>query len=124
VLVIRPFMLTLSGYYVRGQVNKSQSQPIMKRKASFMEMNNGEIIESQNSIKFENVPIYTPNGDLLIAQINLELAPGMHCIVTGPNGCGKSSLFRILGSLWPIFSGKLFRPKLQNMFYIPQVIDG
>ena len=38
-----------------------------------MEMNNGEIIEGQNTIKFENVPIYTPNGDLLIAQINLEV---------------------------------------------------
>jgi ATPase subunit of ABC transporter with duplicated ATPase domains len=82
----------------------------------------GEIIPSEN-IKFEDVPVYTPNGDLLVDKLTFEIKPGMNCIVTGPNGCGKSSLFRILGSLWPIFGGKLYRPSLDRMFYIPQVFS-
>lgn len=52
--------------------------------------------------------------------MNFKINPGMNCIVSGPNGCGKSSSFRILGSLWPLWNGKLYRPKFEKLFYIPQ----
>jgi len=35
-------------------------------------MNQGQIIEGDD-IKFENVPIYTPNGDLISSPISFEV---------------------------------------------------
>ena len=76
--------------------------------------------EEEPFIEFERVPIATPNGDILLQEMSFRVNRGMNCMITGPNGCGKSSLFRILGSLWPLFGGKLTKPPLDEIFYVPQ----
>ncbi|KAH6583999.1 hypothetical protein BASA50_002435 [Batrachochytrium salamandrivorans] len=78
------------------------------------------VIEHSDSIKFDNVPIVSPNGDVLVEALSFHVDPGMHLLVVGPNGSGKSSLFRILGGLWPVYGGTVSKPEIKSVFYIPQ----
>ncbi|XP_037762461.1 ATP-binding cassette sub-family D member 3 isoform X3 [Chelonia mydas] len=80
----------------------------------------GEIINTDNLIKFDHVPLATPNGDILIRDLNFEVQSGANVLICGPNGCGKSSLFRVLGELWPLFGGCLTKPERGKLFYVPQ----
>ncbi|CAF1005080.1 unnamed protein product [Adineta steineri] len=80
----------------------------------------GQIRTQDGIIKFENVKLMTPNGDVLIENLNFTVRSGQNVIVVGPNGCGKSSLFRTIGELWPIASGTLTKPGSGHLFYIPQ----
>ncbi len=101
------------GRYVRTMVNSENREDRLIP-------GSGKMIEIDHKIKFSDVPLVTPNGDVLIRSLNFEVSSGMNVLVCGPNGCGKSSLFRTLGELWPLFGGELHKPNKDKLFYIPQ----
>uniref|UniRef100_A0A8C1C8S6 ATP-binding cassette, sub-family D (ALD), member 3b n=1 Tax=Cyprinus carpio carpio TaxID=630221 RepID=A0A8C1C8S6_CYPCA len=104
-----------SGRYERTMVTqriKVEKIPLMPGR--------GKIIIADNIIKFEHIPLVTPNGDILIRDLSFEVSSGTNVLVCGPNGCGKSSLFRVLGELWPLCGGQLTKPQRGKLFYVPQ----
>ncbi|GAA5937099.1 hypothetical protein JCM1841_001882 [Sporobolomyces salmonicolor] len=80
----------------------------------------GKFVHSDDEIVFDRVPIVTPNGDVLIKSLSFYVKPGHHLLIVGGNGTGKSSLFRILGGLWPIYGGTVTKPPASEFTYIPQ----
>uniref|UniRef100_A0A803XY70 ATP binding cassette subfamily D member 3 n=1 Tax=Meleagris gallopavo TaxID=9103 RepID=A0A803XY70_MELGA len=107
-----------SGKYQRTMVSQEKDAEI--KQALPLIPGSGEIINTDNLIKFDHVPLVTPNGDVLIQDLNFEVRSGANVLICGPNGCGKSSLFRVLGELWPLFGGRLTKPVRGKLFYVPQ----
>jgi len=79
------------------------------------------IVEQSHTLKFAHVDIYKPDGVLLLKDLNLEVSPGQRVIITGDNGCGKSSLFRVMCGLWPLVSGTMHRPDPKEVYFLSQV---
>ncbi|KAL0085125.1 ABC transporter transmembrane region 2-domain-containing protein [Phycomyces blakesleeanus] len=86
----------------------------------------GKVELGIDGIKFDKVPIVAPSsgpdnvGELLVNDLTLDVQPGEHLMVTGPNGVGKTAVARVIASLWPVFEGKLSKPYDKDIFYIPQ----
>ncbi|KAG6439419.1 hypothetical protein O3G_MSEX000757, partial [Manduca sexta] len=108
------------GNYSRTMVAHHERHNGQPNQPMLMAPGAGRIIYQDKIIKFDKVPLVTPNGDILINELSFEVRSGINVLVCGPNGCGKSSLFRQLGELWPIFGGTLTKPPKGKLFYVPQ----
>ncbi|KAH3666166.1 hypothetical protein OGAPHI_004355 [Ogataea philodendri] len=82
----------------------------------------GPNVSYGDEISFQNVPLVTPTGTVLVQDLTFTIKSGDNLLIIGPNGCGKSSLFRILGGLWDVQApGHLVIPSSkEDIFYLPQ----
>lgn len=62
-----------------------------------------------------------PNNDLLFKNLNLDLAKGEKAALIGDNGCGKSSLFKIISGEFAPTEGDIKRNA--RIFYLPQNLE-
>jgi putative ATP-binding cassette transporter len=72
-------------------------------------------------IALANVSLATPDGNTqLVEKLSVEVADGERLLITGPSGVGKTSLTRAIAGIWRTGSGKIARPPLDEMMFLPQ----
>ncbi len=65
---------------------------------------------TDGTVELRDVDVRRPNGDMLIDGLDLRLEPGEALVITGPSGCGRTTLLRSIARLWPYGSGTVRQP--------------
>ncbi|WP_051278961.1 ABC transporter ATP-binding protein/permease [Chitinilyticum aquatile] len=71
-------------------------------------------------VRLAGVTVARPDGQTLIADLDLELAAGERLLVQGPSGSGKSTLLRTLAGIWPYATGSIACYKDGGVLFLSQ----
>ena len=68
----------------------------------------------------EGVDLHRPDGQPLMANINLSFRQGETVLLGGASGSGKSTLFRAIAGIWPFGRGDIHVPQGARVLFLPQ----
>jgi putative ATP-binding cassette transporter len=71
-------------------------------------------------LTFNGVDLYRPDGQSLIANVNLSLLRGDTVLLGGASGSGKSTLLRAIAGIWPFGCGEIHGPRDCHILFLPQ----
>jgi putative ATP-binding cassette transporter len=80
-----------------------------------------ETVEDDTRIAFEGLTLTTPrDGRLLVKDLSVAIARGESLLIRGPCGSGRTALLRAAAGLWTAGQGRIARPPLEQVLFLPQ----
>jgi putative ATP-binding cassette transporter len=80
-----------------------------------------EIIEDDSRLAYESLTLITPDdGRLLIADLSLDIPSGKRLLILDPDGSRRAALIRATAGLWKAGHGRIIRPPLKKILFLPQ----
>jgi len=76
--------------------------------------------QNENLIIAKNVTLKTPEGEVMLENIDEQFVHGKHYWIRGNSGIGKSTFVRAVAGIWPYGEGEFILPQDKNIMYIPQ----
>jgi putative ATP-binding cassette transporter len=80
-----------------------------------------EVEESPDRVVYENVTIHSADWSrLLISELNMEITRGSRWLVVGKDDAPKVALFRATAGVWSCGDGRIIRPNLDDILFLPE----
>ena len=81
----------------------------------------GAVVGSDGRISYEGLTLFSPEGGReVLKDLTADIPRGTRVLVVGPNEDARTALFRATAGIWPASVGKVIRPPLDEIFFLPQ----
>ena len=80
-----------------------------------------ETVQTDDRVAYEGLTLRASRDDgALLRGLSVSIPRGMRVLVSGSNEAARIALFRATAGMWPLGEGRIMRPPLDAMFFLPQ----
>ncbi len=80
-----------------------------------------EVREEAGRLEYDHLTLRSPrDGRALVADLSITIPRGTRLLVLGPDDTAKVALFRATASMWDTGEGRIIRPDLEDILFLPE----
>ena len=80
-----------------------------------------DVREDEAHVAYERLTLLSPGSDhVLLRDLSVSVPHGTRVLIVGPNDAAKVALFRATAGIWENGSGRIVRPGLDSILFLPE----
>src|SRR3989475_13335477 len=80
-----------------------------------------DVREDEARVAYERLTLLAPGNDqVLVRELSVSVPRGTRLLIVGPNDAAKVALFRATAGIWNHGRGRIVRPGLDAILFLPE----